>query len=768
MISDPYACGEVTGDHLRLGAILLELVADWDAWVSRRVDSFSFVGDDERQLHRQQSVDFKVPDALWRADLPLLDELGGFPVPLTFVRKWRLPQFSLREEGGAAVSLLQREQSVRLGAGMLIALGATIMREQGDAAGDLGETKMPEDLRRVLCGIAADERTESLLRCVGLRDPQLATAESAELQKWRLALLGSEEFMSLAYELAGGFVLMAAVEPAESKNPRRVVKFSYTSYVLESKRDPWWLRLRHLGRWLRNGSRDAVDPTEWTRSSSRQRVKSRPPDPTKMGRLVLSTLCEEAPEGLRPPPSAVAAALVTIEGPLEAPITSPFAVPSVRPQQTIRLRPAGVIAIDGLSPGTYKLKLRGLSGFQVKPEQTEFQIEAGTVTRLHLRTRRTEIDRRATHAPPAISAPATLSKAVLRGMGWRSKPLAIRVRSGEGGSYHCEFEAPPGLHVTRGRLLSNLDGNIDGRVEDARAENVNRPHDVDLVLQSTQRTHLYARADGRQVATGYAVLNLRPRIETIVRPALITAFAVLAVLVFLALWNPEDGGAGEAKIRWALVALLLGGPGALAAYVAQTVASRVTNAMLWGLRVLALVPTILSFAAAGALALSQHQDVVLWSLAVLTGVSCFLFAITYYQAEHPWEQKPDDYRQGRHFKSHYSATPFDGPGSVPEADSSGGSGYVYPDDDDPAAAMRDRMLERAGGMTRSTRRAALREGSLGRWEVEVSPALYFDSAESPAVFLRLPEDDLQELRKRVRALLENSVPDGSSDVTPSA
>lgn|GEM_PF-5966412 len=148
MSGAPLDGSSLSSEQLILGSLMLELISDWDAWVSRRVDRFSFIGDDERQLRRHQSLDFNIPTRLRELEMPLLDELGGFPIPVTFAGKWRLPDFSLRDGNGNVVSLVQREQSIQLSTAMLIALGALL---KTDELGSLKATPaMPGWLQRRL------------------------------------------------------------------------------------------------------------------------------------------------------------------------------------------------------------------------------------------------------------------------------------------------------------------------------------------------------------------------------------------------------------------------------------------------------------------------------------------------------------------------------------------------------------------------------------------------------------------------------------------
>lgn len=704
----------ITDDHLRLAAVLLGLVSDWDAWVSRRVDTFFFAGDDERVLHRKQSVDFALPAGLVSLDSPLIDRYGGYPVPITFVTKWRLPEFSLRDNAGHVGSLIQREDSATLAAAMLIVLG-TLVKSKGDdmaSPHDVNST-MPIELRETLCNIVSSEPDKSLQACVDFQSTSLAPEN---LRPWREVLSRSELFMSLAYELAQGFLLTVVVPPADSS--RRVLKFSYNSYVVPVDRDPWFVKLNHLTRWVGTLSRDAIDPAEWLRSAPYKRRWRGSKGEDGQGALVISSVCEEGLRQLRYGAPSVACAVAALRGETG--------------RQNIRIRPSGVVSLRGLLPGKYSLSLSSRSGYVIEPRSISFEIEPGATTRVHIRSRRYKFARYQTRAAPRTSTAPTRGKKVARGFGWNSKPLVIRVRLGGGGSYHCEFEAPAGLHVTRGKLVSNLDGN-EFITEPSKGERVaySRARDVDTVLESTQRAHLYAPVSGGGPSTGYVFLNLRPRVETIVRPATLTAMFTLIVLGVLSfLWLDPPKGFDTGAPPLALLAILLGGPGGLAAYFAQAVPSRVTNAMLYGIRLVSLVPLVISLMAAAAI-LGWGENAG-WPLVAVAGVGLLAtvaLLFTYWFAEHPREQKPVGSRQGADFEEAHLDRSREGSAitrtSIDPRTSAAEVGL----------AIRDRMLERSGGLTAATRAKLLWQRWFWLWETEVPPSLYFDSAEAPAVFL---------------------------------
>lgn len=600
----------VTAAQMMLGAVLLELVSDWDSWVSRRVDSFYFAGDDERVLCRRQSVDFRVPRELTDVDPDLIAPLGGFPVPLTFVNKWRLPEFSLRDERDGAIPLVARQDSVPIAAGMLLALGTWVVSGGVHLVPQM-RSVMPRGLRSCLYDIVSSDPVEGLRLCADLgpgADPELKPEE----HRWRAQLATNETFMSLAYELARGFPMLAVL--ASPCGERRIWKFSYNSYVVPTSRERVSTWRHHRRRKRKHGVPDITDSQLPT------------PEAVNTGQLVLSSLCDETPRGLREGGPAVAAALATISHERGW-------------SRAVRLRPTGALVID-VPAGHYTMKLDRESGFGVTNAPTEeFEVFAGGETRIHIRTKRDDVTAPVTLAP-RLARPASFVQTLVRGSAWQSKPLVVRIRLGDGGSYHGEFEAPPGLHVTRARLVSNAD--------EAGGEQHAKGEVADLVLASTQRSHLYAPAHHAKPATGYAFLDLRARVETIARPAFFTAFAATGMLAFVsAFWHAHTGfkrnGPDDST---ALLVVILGGPSALAAYFAQAVHSRVTNAMLYGLRLLALLPAALSLAAGAIMLVGQHREWshwVLWGFVVLSGVTTAALGVAAYFAEgHPREQRMRD------------------------------------------------------------------------------------------------------------------------------
>jgi hypothetical protein len=716
----------VTKRDLELGALLLRLVCDWDSWIERRVDSFEFTGDDERVLQRRQSVDLVVPSELEDLLTSAVGHPEAIPVPITFVNKWRLPQFSLRDEADRALPLLARRESTPLAAAMLLALGNFVLTGTRLPR----RSAIPQYLEEKLVCIAASEFVDAMNLCAFLADEKDDSSRK---------LAGNETFMSLAYELARGFPLIPLLPLTNTR--RRVVKFAYASYVIPARRDPLRVQLGHLSRLFRNWSWDLTETSGW-------RKRNRPAQP-ELGALALSVQATYVAGRLREREGApgLACVLATIRGPDGR-------------SRTVRLRPNSAVRIHSLPPGRYSVDFVAVSGFRLeRADSTEFVVREDTPESKrqlrHIRVTRGDVTERVTKASPRIAARTWVGLRFSRALLLNNKPLAIRVRVGHGGSYHCEFEAPDGLHVTRARLVSDVaveEPGLQSRV-------------IDVILESKRRAHLYAPQEKATPAAGYAYLHLRPRVETIGRSALLTALISTAALAFIAFtWKKEGGYEGNGPVDGsALLVVILGAPSAFAAYFVQGISSRVTTSVLSGLRMAALLPSVLTLVGAGVLLVGEerkYSNLTLWILFGIGVVVSFALGLSAWYAEHPGEQRRGN--QGPGFRREFS------PGA-PDRSTPGDDGNEdAPTGQDPEE-IRTRLLMRADGMTQDTRRTLLAQHTFVRhlfiglrrgdqdslaqyhgWRTEVAPSLYFDSAETPPTFLGLGSDDqLKRLREQV-------------------
>jgi hypothetical protein len=613
------------------------------------------------------------------------------------MNKWRLPDFSLRDEAERAVSLQSRDTSALISASMLICAGNLTVT--GELLPATAERFMPAALRQELLEIVVSDPSHALRLCAELGAP------SSSDVGWRRALAVDRTFMSLAYELARGFMIVALYP--DRRPVRRILKLSYRSYVVPATHDSWQVRLGHGLRWACAGAHDVTDSIAWRGRRRGERRHS--------SRIVFSTVCDPVAERIRTSGLSVACALAYVIGPDGT-------------RRTMRLRPNSAVAFEHAPPGFYSIQLEARSGFTIIGKSNwEFRVADGATMRVEVHAEQGEIAKRPTLAMSLLARPASFMRSVSRGLGWHSKTLAIRVRIGDGGSYHCEFEAPEGLHVTRARLISNA----------TLAEDNEGERELNLVSGSVQLAHLYAPSNLGDPTTSYAYFNIRPRIETLVRPALLTSWVAFVALLFIAItWTrgagfrlhgPEDGSA--------LLVLLLGAPTALVAYFSQAVPGRVSYAMLYGLRLFALLPALLTLTEGGVVLVGEHRSgghLALWILAGMGLVLTLLLLVTRHYVLHPREQRARDLARGRPAERRrrgWATATGRGAGS-----SNSPAGQVDQESPSPSA-IRDEMLERADGLSRATRRKLLSQPGRLRREYKVPPALYFDSAETPPTFV---------------------------------
>lgn len=557
----------VTAEHVVRGVRLLRLIGDFDVWVHRRVETHAFGSEDPSVFIRKKSIDFTFPVEAARE---LRTTSDACPVPITLVNKWRLPRFDIRDESGTSIPLLARDEHMPLTTGMLIALAYRVCV---DAVPPLSPETIPREIEDDLRAIVSEEPDTAVSICDQLgamvMGADTPSAQAAKVISWRRQLVTSEVFMELAYELAQNFLVLVLC-PAPV-NARRILKMSYEMPVDR----PVGKRIGGKWRALRTSIARLGSDDDWLTSTDER--------PAALGSLILSSACETLTVGSRQTGEAPAPCVL---------------VQIVTPQQTDKtfaLSTQDVQEIPNLPEGEYQLQIQALSGYQLTSANlVKVVINHDAPARESIRCTQLRVSKR---VPRAIGIPLptlTLGRKLTRGLAWRSRPLLIKYRLGEGGSYHLEFEAPPGLQVTRAKVL-----------DDRRGE-------LDIVLRTVQRSHLYVPASISEPATGYALLNLRPRAETVVRGATITAgIATAAVIAVAARWQ-VTGHAGSDGL-----ALLLGLPGLLAAYFAYAVPNAVTNNLIVGLRVVALAPGIMAFMAAALVLDGDAEEWALFTLYVL-------------------------------------------------------------------------------------------------------------------------------------------------------
>lgn len=208
-------------DFAVIGKMTARLVLPWHAWVHRRVERVTFC--DEDALHRDTSIDFTLPK--WFHDVrkgvraieyaereeppPSSTEAYRSLVPLQFLRKGTLVNFSLRDDRGRPLPLLSTIQNAQVSEAVLV--------EVAKAA--LDAKPLPAPIRaelRTLIHQPPAEAVGSLGLLFERTDDHIGV---------RRDLAGHAIFCPLATTLATNFLALTVMTIAEHE--RRIVKLSY-------------------------------------------------------------------------------------------------------------------------------------------------------------------------------------------------------------------------------------------------------------------------------------------------------------------------------------------------------------------------------------------------------------------------------------------------------------------------------------------------------------------------------------------------------------
>ena len=198
-------------------------------WVHRRVESIDIV--DKDMIRRRVSVDFT----------PIAERGAATHAPIALLGKGGpLASFDLRDEGGASVPLLTRQENAAFSAAHLLAIATEVAAERGH------EGELPDRLRALCWKIAQGEPWEA-------EDAIVEIADALEPKSLRNALRDSDRFRSAAYTFAESFPVIVAID---DPGQRRVMKLSYSEIAGDGPRgwervglDPVlvWVELPELG-----------------------------------------------------------------------------------------------------------------------------------------------------------------------------------------------------------------------------------------------------------------------------------------------------------------------------------------------------------------------------------------------------------------------------------------------------------------------------------------------------------------------------------------
>lgn len=215
----------------RAGFACSELISNPAGWINRRVETVEILSHEETR--RRVSVDFTLPERL----IGDLDTGEGVAIPLSIHAKQPRRHFDLNDESGSAVPVMGRQQNTLLAHTALFGLAV-----------DLLQTAMTPDERTIELGdllwqVVAEPEADAR------HAANFLTANAAAKGSWMAPLARDQRFMKLLRLFAGGYLLVALLEP-ETRS-RRILKFGYGDDFPTHREapNPWWKLSGAKRRW---------------------------------------------------------------------------------------------------------------------------------------------------------------------------------------------------------------------------------------------------------------------------------------------------------------------------------------------------------------------------------------------------------------------------------------------------------------------------------------------------------------------------------------
>ena len=199
-------------DAKLIGALTGRLLLQWDQWVHRRVERATFC--DENVLRRSVSVDFTLPHWFHYNRNTPTDGKARQLVPLGFLRKGVLVNFSLQSESGVSLPLLTAPQNAQVAEATLQALAQSVLGR-----------RPPRSIRSDLRSLVRDSpahATETHYRLFMSRD---------KARKEREVLNSSRRFVNAAALFRDHFLALSMLTIGWRE--RRVLHLSYEDELQE-------------------------------------------------------------------------------------------------------------------------------------------------------------------------------------------------------------------------------------------------------------------------------------------------------------------------------------------------------------------------------------------------------------------------------------------------------------------------------------------------------------------------------------------------------
>lgn len=198
------------GNAAKVGTMTARLILSWGRWIHRRVERVTFC--DEAALRRDVSVDFTLPRGFHKIR-GTGEEVKRQLVPLGFLHKGALINFSLRDESDASLPLLTTPQNTQIAKAVLISLAETSLKKAAMP------TAVPEEIVTDI-----EKFVQEKPKYGDILDEDLF-ARGDGLQKVRNVLMDEETFLSTAELFWTNFLALSMVMIRQAE--RRILHFSY-------------------------------------------------------------------------------------------------------------------------------------------------------------------------------------------------------------------------------------------------------------------------------------------------------------------------------------------------------------------------------------------------------------------------------------------------------------------------------------------------------------------------------------------------------------
>jgi hypothetical protein len=216
-------------DKRAIGYMTACLLLPWNRWVHRRVDRLEFC--DEDAARRRVSIDFTLPFWFHEARQTPKRRPKRQLVPLLFLRKGVLVNFSLWTETNASLPLLNHAQNAQVAEATLLALATAVLK-----------TPVPPAIRcdiRDLVRQPPDQANATCFHLLNQNEPDPAAAA-------RALLGGHAIFANTAQVFVENFLALSMLDIR--RHERRIVHLAYEESVLDVPRSGRWAQAKQLRR----------------------------------------------------------------------------------------------------------------------------------------------------------------------------------------------------------------------------------------------------------------------------------------------------------------------------------------------------------------------------------------------------------------------------------------------------------------------------------------------------------------------------------------